>query len=62
MIEVQMKIPDWVYEQDPEYQEERDGCYVCGGALEYGENGELIPCEGFGNPDHDEREKNLKKR
>lgn len=55
-----MDIPDWVYDEDPEYQEERDGCYVCGGALHSNDEGDLMPCEGFGTPRHDEMEKNRK--
>jgi len=34
------------YEEDPYYQEERDGCPICGGALELDGSGDLMPCEG----------------
>ena len=56
----EMEIPDWVFEQDPDYQEERDGCWVCGGALHSDNNGDLQPCEGFGTPAHDAMEQKRK--
>jgi hypothetical protein len=42
------------HKEDPYYQEERDGCPICGGALEY-DNGRLMPCPGGGRR-HEEYE------
>ena len=44
------------YEKDTHYQEERDGCPICGGALQYDDNGDLVPCPGGGKR-HEEYEK-----
>lgn len=48
------------YEEDPDYQEERDGCPICGGALKYDDKGDLIPCPGGGQR-HEEFEAKHKK-